>query len=144
MNRENIDRVIASILDEERPFNADDQSLCIRGHCYKVDGEEAPDVFESEHMAAFLGIGKRDAVEAGHAGLELVVELIPHRQIRWVDRVDRFDARREPAAGTTDITNAQGQVLAELPIHRDVPLVGVWALVGVYRPIVDALAVTVI
>ena len=87
--------------------------------------------------------GQRHAVEAGHARLELVVQLAAHRQVRRIDRVVGIDARRQASSRRAHVGDAQRQAVAQLPLDRDVPLVRVGPFVGVQRAIRDALAVQI-
>ena len=77
----------------------------------------------ADHLLHPAGIGQRHAVEARLPRLELVVEPGPERQVARVNRVQRIDARGHPAAGGPDVRHAHRELVAELAIHRDVPLV---------------------
>ena len=90
-------------------------------------------------------IRQRHAVEAGHAGLELVVQLAAQRQVLRVDGVQRIDARRQPPSGAADVGQRSATKL--LPSSRSTVTFH-WCeygrLLRVDRPVEDALAVLVV
>src|SRR5271157_37465 len=98
----------------------------------------------SLHLTGPAGVGGRHAVYFRVAGPELVIELLPHREVAGVNGVDGNRLGRQARPLVTDIGNVEIGVIAELVLDGEIPLLGIWPTVGVKGTVIGpALAIQI-
>ena len=98
----------------------------------------------SLHLTGPAGVGGRNAVDRRVGGPELVIELLPHREVLGVNGVDGNRLGRQAGPLVPHIGDVEVRVVVKLVLDREVPLLGIRPAVGVKGTVIGpALAIQI-